>query len=72
MTKTLRLDGLDLDWEFPAWSNKDDRQKFNFLQLVYELRSDFNRSGQQLILSAAVAAPQAIIDDSYQMPELGQ
>ncbi|KAJ8687408.1 hypothetical protein QAD02_023202 [Eretmocerus hayati] len=71
-TKTLGLDGLDLDWEFPAWANIPGRQQINFVQLVYELRKEFNRSNQKLVLSAAVAAPQAIIDQSYIVPEFGQ
>ncbi|OXU26053.1 hypothetical protein TSAR_003864 [Trichomalopsis sarcophagae] len=71
-TKTLNLDGLDLDWEFPAWAHKADRQKIHFVQLAYELRKEFDRSGQKLTLSAAVAAPQAIIDQSYIVPEFSE
>lgn len=74
VTKSFNLDGLDLDWEFPVWAgsskSKPERQKVNFIQLTYELRKEFDHSGQNLTLSAAVAALQAIIDESYYVPEL--
>ncbi|XP_014223099.1 chitinase-3-like protein 2 isoform X1 [Trichogramma pretiosum] len=72
VTKDLNLDGLDLDWEFPGWAQKADRQKIQFIQLVYELRKEFDHSGRKLTLSAAVAAPQAIIDQSYEVPSLAE
>ncbi|XP_066599872.1 chitinase-3-like protein 2 [Prorops nasuta] len=71
-TKIYSLDGLDLDWEFPAWASTEKRQKIHFVQLVQELRKEFDRSGQKLLLSAAVAAQQAIIDQSYNVPEIAK
>ena len=44
----------------------------HFAQLIYELRKEFNHSGRKLTLSAAVAAPQAIIDQSYEVPHLSE
>ena len=72
MIQTLNLDGLDLDWEFPGWATKSNQQKMHFAQLIYELRKEFNHSGRKLTLSAAVAAPQAIIDQSYEVPHLSE
>ena len=72
MTKSFKLDGLDLDWEFPAWLGANNRQKINYIQLLQELRKEFNRSGQKLLLSAAVAAPEAIVDQSYDVPEIAE
>lgn len=42
------------------------------MQLLQELRKEFDRSGQKLILTVAVAAPQAIIDQSYFVPEMAE
>ncbi|XP_011160586.1 chitinase-3-like protein 2 [Solenopsis invicta] len=70
--KTFRLDGFDVDWEFPAWLGADVREKIHFVQLLEELRKEFDRSGQKLILTVAVAAPQAIVDQSYSIPEMAE
>lgn len=72
ITKTLGLDGLDIDWEFPAWNGANSREKIFFVQLLQELRKEFSRSDQKLLLSAAVAAPDSIIDQSYNIPEIAK
>ncbi|XP_012274144.1 chitinase-3-like protein 2 [Orussus abietinus] len=72
ITKTFDLDGLDIDWEFPAWTTDDVRQRIHFVQLIQELRKEFDQSSQKLILSVAVAAPQAIVDLSYNIPALAE
>jgi len=72
VTKTFHLDGFDVDWEFPAWLGADDRERIHFVQLLQELRKEFDRSGQKLILTVAVAAPQAIVDQSYSVPEMAE
>ena len=51
------LDGLDVDWEFP-----DDAWKF--MTLLAEFRQAF---GDRYLLTAAVAAPQVIVDISYKI-----
>lgn len=71
-TENLDLDGLDLDWEFPSSADFPGYQKIHFAQLIYELKKSFNQSNKQLILSAAVAAPQVIVDQSYDIPELAE
>lgn len=72
VTKTYHLDGFDVDWEFPAWIGADDRERIHFVQLLQELRKEFDRSGQKLLLTVAVAAPQAIVDQSYSVPEMAE
>ncbi|XP_011503350.1 PREDICTED: acidic mammalian chitinase [Ceratosolen solmsi marchali] len=72
VTKIFNLDGLDLDWEFPAWAIKPSHEKIHFAQLIYELRKEFDHSGQKLILSAAVAAPRALIDQCYEVPTIAE
>ncbi|XP_076659633.1 chitinase-3-like protein 2 isoform X1 [Halictus rubicundus] len=72
VTKSFGFDGLDLDWEFPAWLGADDREKLHFTQLLEELRREFQRAKETLILSVAVAAPEAIVEQSYDVPEMAK
>ncbi|CAK9822299.1 Acidic mammalian chitinase [Anthophora retusa] len=72
VTKTFGFDGLDLDWEFPAWLGADEKEKINFTQLLEELRREFYHTKETLILSISVAAPQAIVDQSYDVVEIAK
>ena len=72
VTKIMKLDGLDVDWEFPAWLGQDERQRIYFVQLLQELRKEFDRSGRKLLLSIAVAAPPDIVDQSYNVPQIAE
>ena len=72
VTKSFGFDGLDLDWEFPAWLGADDLEKIHFVQLLEELQREFHRAEQPLILSVAVAAPQAIVDQSYDVVDMAK
>ncbi|XP_015180357.1 PREDICTED: chitinase-3-like protein 2 [Polistes dominula] len=72
VTMKLNLDGLDLDWEFPTWSSGKEIEKIHFAQLIEELRKEFDRSNRKLILSVAVGAPQAIIDQCYIVPNMAE
>ncbi|XP_015439737.1 PREDICTED: chitinase-3-like protein 2 [Dufourea novaeangliae] len=72
VTKSFGFDGLDLDWEFPAWLGADDREKIQFVQLLEELKIEFQRAKVTLILSVAVAAPQVIVDQSYYVSEMAK
>lgn len=68
LLKRYSLDGIDLDWEFPAWPpNKDIKQKDQFVQLLKEMRYAF---GNKYLLSVAVAAPITIVERSYDIPKL--
>lgn len=49
-----RLDGVDLDWEFPTTSN---RERQHFSQLLHEIRREYQREHRTYLLSVAVAAP---------------
>lgn len=53
-----RLDGVDLDWEFPGVHN---RQRQHFSQLLHEIRREYQREHRTYLLSVAVAAPVSLI-----------
>lgn len=65
--KMYRLDGIDLDWEFPnEHIGADKRQKMHFTQLLREIRAEINRQERhKFLLSVAVAAPIFMIDNCY-------
>jgi chitinase len=56
------LDGVDLDWEFPDGSNS---QRIHFMQLLHEIRREYQREHSTYLLSIAVAAPAAFVDMCY-------
>lgn len=65
-----RLDGVDLDWEFPGWPGPhktDEKRLFRKLlqQLKYTLSSNF-------LLTVAAAAPGPIVDRAYDLPFLAK
>ncbi|KAI7815437.1 chitinase [Rhyzopertha dominica] len=62
-----KVDGVDLDWEFPNEDSAFDRkQKVHFTQLLGEIRAEINRQrSYKFLLSVAVAAPVFIVDNSY-------
>ncbi|XP_063595450.1 oviduct-specific glycoprotein-like [Penaeus indicus] len=64
------LDGLDLDWEYPATRGGVPADRENFVLLVKELKEEFSKYGWSL--TAAVAADQGIIGVAYNIPELSQ
>lgn len=65
------FDGLDLDWEFPAWPvmKKDKQEKQLFTQLVRHLHEALKLT-PSLLLTIAVGGPKAIIDRSYEVDQL--
>ncbi|KAG4068239.1 hypothetical protein HA402_007759 [Bradysia odoriphaga] len=62
-----RLDGVDLDWEFPSSSN---RERQHFSQLLHEIRREYQREHRTYLLSVAVAAPEGIAFYAYDVAEL--
>lgn len=69
------LDGIDLDWEFPAVHlatnlNADRRERQHFSQLLREIRSEYIREKRNYLLTVAVAAPETIVDVSYDVDQL--
>lgn len=70
--RRYRLDGLDLDWEYPSSGANRWRDKNRFTRLVQILHHRFQEEGTRttrrpLLLSAAVSAGKWTIDDSYQV-----
>lgn len=70
-----KFDGVDVDWEFPAWQtgNVDEKHLFTvFLQDLHNALAIFGRltTGVPLLLSVDVAAPKVIIDESYEPVQL--
>ncbi len=66
--ETYSLDGLDLDWEFPAWPpSRNVTQKDQFILLLKELRETFE---DKYLLSVAVAAPFTIVNRAYDIPKM--
>lgn len=65
--ETYRLDGLDLDWEFP---NGFTKERMHFSQLLHEIRREYQREHRTYLLTIAVAAPQSIVDTSYDVQEI--
>lgn len=62
-----RLDGIDLDWEFPSQLHKE---RMHFSQLLHEIRREYQREHRTYLLSVAIGAPQSIIDISYDIKEI--
>lgn len=59
------LDGVDLDWEFPNGSNSE---RIHFMQLLHEIRREYQREHRTYLLSLAVAAPSIFVDMCYDVP----
>ncbi|CAD0199621.1 unnamed protein product [Chrysodeixis includens] len=74
MLRNYTLDGIDLDWEFPALHGLQGsgRERQHFSQLLREIRMEFIREKRDYILTIAAAAPQIIVDVSYDIDQLNQ
>lgn len=75
LLRNYTLDGVDLDWEFPAvhldtfiLGGKRERQHFS--QLLYEIRREYIREKRNYLLTVAVAAPEAIVDIAYDVDQI--
>ncbi|KAJ0175374.1 hypothetical protein K1T71_008533 [Dendrolimus kikuchii] len=67
------LDGIDLDWEFPAMSLDSDsnhRERQHFSQLLREIRMEYIREKRNYLLTIAAAAPETIVDVSYDIDQI--
>ncbi|XP_046984826.1 acidic mammalian chitinase-like isoform X1 [Schistocerca americana] len=65
------FDGVDFDWEFPAWPGKISERK-KFIIFLKELRDAVRKSQLNTIVSVAVAAQETIVDVSYDIPEMNK
>lgn len=67
--ETYALDGIDIDWEFPAAHN---RERQHFSQLLHEIRREYQREHRTYLLSVAVAAPEGIVFFAYDIGEINK
>jgi len=63
----FRVDGIDLDWEFP---NGMTKERIHFAQLLHEIRREYQREHRTYLLSLAVAAPSILVDLTYDVREI--
>ncbi|XP_023934966.1 chitinase-3-like protein 1 [Bicyclus anynana] len=71
--RNLSLDGIDLDWEFPAVEyrrGQGKRERQHFSQLLREIRKEYERERRDYLLTVATAAPQIIVDAAYDVDQL--
>ena len=63
------LDGLDLDWEFPAFQ-RPPRERRDFSLLLEALQQVLKAMERPRLLSVAVGSPTTIVDVSYEVPRV--
>lgn len=73
--KEFKLDGVDLDWEFPAVHNSElhnghSRERQHFSQLLREIRKEYEREKHNFLLTIAAGAPEIIVDNAYDVDQL--
>lgn len=73
-----RFDGLDLDWEYPAFRDgAKPKDRENYAKLVRELREEFEREAEKtgkprLLLTMAVPAGIEYIQKGFDVKTLNQ
>ncbi|CAB3250873.1 unnamed protein product [Arctia plantaginis] len=72
--RNYSLDGIDLDWEFPAVHREKigARERQHFSQLLREIRMEYYREKRNYILTIAAAAPEAIVNLAYDIDQVNQ
>ena len=64
--KEYKLDGIDLDWEFPNENVYNGKERMHFTQLLKEIREEINRQQKhKFMITVAVASPYFIALNSY-------
>ncbi|XP_067649594.1 acidic mammalian chitinase-like [Haliotis asinina] len=71
------FDGLDLDWEFPAWNGLPAEQKHNLTLVAQTIRATFEAEARQhgsdrLLLTMAVSAAYDMLAPIYEIAELAK
>ena len=73
--KKHKLDGMNIDWEYPTerGSPPDDKQRF--ASLIQEISNAFNEesskpNGNQFVLSATVGARRELVEKAYEIPKI--
>ena len=67
----MGFDGLDIDWEFPAWYSPFE-ERFQFQLLLQELHYIYKNPVFNLTITAAVAASKSIVDRSYRVAQMAR
>lgn len=57
------MDGIDIDWEYPAENGGNSVDKNSFVDFLKQLKSSFTNTGY--IITTAVAADAYFIPGSY-------
>nr|XP_022903706.1 chitinase-3-like protein 2 isoform X1 [Onthophagus taurus]XP_022903707.1 chitinase-3-like protein 2 isoform X2 [Onthophagus taurus] len=64
--KSYKLDGIDLDWEFPNEIGINVKERTHFSQLLHEIRKEIDRQKKhKFLLTLAVAAPYFVALNAY-------
>ncbi|XP_066937421.1 chitinase-3-like protein 1 [Macrobrachium rosenbergii] len=63
LLKAHNFDGLDMDWEYPAFRGGQPHDRENFVTLLQELREALHAEG--MIITAAVGAGKDKMDEGY-------
>lgn len=69
--KIHNIDGIDLDWEWPV-INGNDKEKIQFVQLLYEFRQEFNKCNNHFIISVDVSSLRLITELAYNIQYLAK
>uniref|UniRef100_A0A914CYN7 GH18 domain-containing protein n=1 Tax=Acrobeloides nanus TaxID=290746 RepID=A0A914CYN7_9BILA len=68
-----KLDGFDIDWEFPVWSKDAAKtDKKGFAVLLQKLRESFDQQKKPLLLTLAVSGPYTITKKGYDIDALNK